>query len=106
MVVPQSLVDPFRRAKRLTDRQSPLIEQSALTDFIIEGHLERHLRRMRTLYGERRRALVDAVSLHLNKRAAIIGDNAGMHLMMRLETKLEDCELFRAADPKTVGWGK
>jgi len=97
MVAPQSLVEPFRRAKRLTDRQSPLIEQCALTDFINEGHLERHIRRMRTLYGERRHALVNAVSLHLNKRAVIIGDDAGMHLMMRLKTKLDDCELICAA---------
>ncbi|HYK20786.1 MAG TPA: PLP-dependent aminotransferase family protein, partial [Pyrinomonadaceae bacterium] len=97
VVFPQSLVEPLARAKRLTDRQSPLIEQCALADFINEGHLERHIRRMRTLYGERRRALVDALSVHLNGRASIIGDDAGMHLMARLETRFDDEELIRRA---------
>jgi GntR family transcriptional regulator / MocR family aminotransferase len=102
MVVPQSLVEGMRRAKRLTDRQSPLIEQCALTDFINEGHLERHIRRMRTLYGKRRQALVEALSVHLSGRASIVGDDAGMHVMVRLKTALTDSELIVRAAKRGV----
>ena len=102
MVVPQSLVGALSRAKRLTDRQSPLVEQSALTDFINEGHLERHVRRMRTLYGQRREALVEAFSVHLKGRATIIGDEAGMHVMVRLKTTLTDSELIARAAKRGV----
>jgi len=102
MVVPESLVEPLARAKRLTDRQSPLIEQCALTDFINEGHLERHIRRMRTLYATRRQALVDALSAHLNGRVSIMGDEAGMHLMVRLKTELDDKELVARAATQGV----
>ena len=59
-VLPEALVAPFRRAKWLADRCTPMLEQAALTDFIAEGHLERHIRRMRRLYGERRRVLVES----------------------------------------------
>jgi len=102
MVIPGSLVESLARAKRLTDRQSPLIEQCALTDFINEGHLERHIRRMRTLYGQRRQALVDALSVHLNGRASIVGDEAGMHLMARLKTALTDLDLMARAAKRGV----
>lgn len=102
MVIPGSLVESLSRAKRLTDRQSPLIEQCALTDFINEGHLERHIRRMRTLYGQRRQALVDALSVHLNGRAWIVGDEAGMHLMARLKTALTDSRLIARAAKRGV----
>jgi GntR family transcriptional regulator / MocR family aminotransferase len=102
MVLPKSLVDPIARAKWLTDRQSPLIEQCALADFIKEGHLERHIRRMRTLYGQRRRALVNAFSKHLNGHATILGDDAGMHLMVRLITRFEDEELIHRAAKRGV----
>ena len=102
MVIPGSLVDSLARAKRLTDRQSPLIEQCALTDFINEGHLERHIRRMRTLYGQRRQALVDALSVHLSGRASIVGDEAGMHLMVRLKTALTDSQLIARAAKRGV----
>ena len=48
LVAPQSLARVLARAKWLADRQTPMIEQRVLADFINEGHLERHLRRMRT----------------------------------------------------------
>jgi GntR family transcriptional regulator/MocR family aminotransferase len=40
---------------------NPILEQMALTDFINEGHFARHLRRMRSLYSERRGLLLDAL---------------------------------------------
>ena len=97
VVVPQSLVEVLAHAKWLVDRQSPLIEQHALTDFINEGHLEHHIRRMRTLYDGRRKTLAKALATYLGKRASILGDNAGMHLMARLTTEFDDNELIARA---------
>ena len=88
IVVPDGLAHVFARARWLADRQTPTLEQLALTDFIVEGHLERHLRRMRTLYDRRRQALVRALNQHFTGRVEILGENAGMHLMVRLRTKL------------------
>ena len=61
VIAPPSLVARLRRAKWLADRQTPVPEQAALADFISEGHLERHIRRMRRIYGERRDALVESL---------------------------------------------
>jgi GntR family transcriptional regulator/MocR family aminotransferase len=85
VVVPQPLVKLFARAKWLADRHTPLLEQAALTDFISEGHLERHIRRMRRLYGRRREVLVDAVEQHFGAKAQMLGDAAGMHVLVRFE---------------------
>lgn len=82
-ILPDALVAPFRRAKWLSDRCTPMLEQAALADFIAEGHLERHIRRMRRLYGQRRTVLVDALTGVLGKRCDILGDAAGMHLAIR-----------------------
>lgn len=101
-VVPKSLVETLARAKWLVDRQSPLIEQYALTDFINEGHLERHIRRMRTFYDGRRKALVNAFSEYMPNRVSILGDSAGMHLMARLRTDLGDQDLIARAAQRGV----
>src|SRR5262249_12739673 len=61
MAVPADLADVLSRAKWLADRQSPMLEQYALADFIESGWLERHIRRMRLLYGGRREATVAAL---------------------------------------------
>jgi GntR family transcriptional regulator/MocR family aminotransferase len=99
MVVPESLVRVFTRARWIADRQTPTLEQLALADFLNEGHLERHLRRMRTLYDKRRQALIRALNLHFEDRVHVLGENAGLHLMARLQTNFSDEEVVsRAAD--------
>lgn len=62
MILPPDLIDPFLKVRRLIDIHSPMLEQAVLADFMIEGHFTRHLRRMRTLYAERRSALLEAAS--------------------------------------------
>ena len=103
LVVPPVLVNVFEKAKWLADRQTPAMEQRALCDFITEGYLERHLRRMRTLYDRRRQKLVSALATHFGKRVAIMGENSGMHLMIRLQSKWRDVEVTRRAAAAGVG---
>uniref|UniRef100_Q01X53 Transcriptional regulator, GntR family n=1 Tax=Solibacter usitatus (strain Ellin6076) TaxID=234267 RepID=Q01X53_SOLUE len=83
VIVPPKLAPAFARGKWLTDRQTPLLEQAALADFLREGHLERHIRRMRRLYGRRRAVLVEALAKHFGDRATVLGDDAGMHVLVR-----------------------
>ena len=83
VIAPPSLVARLRRAKWLADRHTPVPEQAALADFIAEGHLERHIRRMRRTYGERRDALVESLDRHFGDGVQICGDAAGMHVLVR-----------------------
>ena len=53
LVLPPDLVDSFAAAKSVLNRHAPPFEQTVLCDFMVEGHLERHLRRMREVYTER-----------------------------------------------------
>jgi GntR family transcriptional regulator/MocR family aminotransferase len=102
-VVPESMTRVFTRARWIADRQTPTLEQLALADFISEGHLERHLRRMRTLYDKRRQALVRSLNQHFEDRLEIVGENAGMHVMVRLQTGLSDEEVVHRAAQVGVG---
>jgi GntR family transcriptional regulator / MocR family aminotransferase len=52
-IVPAALVEPFERARVLLDRHSPALDQAALAEVIAEGHLARHVRRMRSLCAAR-----------------------------------------------------
>ncbi len=103
LVLPQQLVSVFTRAKLLADRHLPLLEQYVLTDFIEEGYLERHIRRMRLYYDQLRQVLVQALNVHLGEQATILGENAGIHLMVRLHTNLSDEEIIYRASQVGVG---
>jgi len=85
LIAPPRLVKAFTRAKWLSDRQTPFLEQAVLADFLRDGHLERHIRRMRRLYGSRREALVEALKRHFGDRARVLGDDAGMHVVVRFD---------------------
>ncbi len=84
LVLPQPLVQPFLAAKWLTDRHTSTLEQEMLTDFIREGHFERHLRRSRTRNAARRTTLLHALATHLGPRIDISGANAGIHMLLWL----------------------
>lgn len=103
LVLPKSLASVFARAKWLSDRHLPLLEQQVLTDFIEEGHLERHIRKMRAVYDKRRQILVKALKTHFGERATILGEKAGIHLMVRLHTPLSDEQMIQCAAQVGVG---
>ncbi len=82
IVSPPSLVESFVRAKHVCDRQTPVLLQMALADFMARGHFDRHLLRARRLCGQRRAALLAAVERYLGGRVVVEGANAGIHVML------------------------
>lgn len=102
LVVPKELVSVITYAKRLTDRHAPMLEQQVLTDFINKGYLERHIRQMRKLYDRRRKALMQALETYFGKQITILGENAGLHLMVRFNTEFSEQEFVAKAQQKGV----
>ncbi len=87
LIVPENLTAAFTRAKRLADNYTPILEQMALRDFIADGHLERHIRRMRRLYGSRREVLLESLRRHFGGAVTFHGDAAGMHAFVGIDDK-------------------
>ena len=99
LVVPESLVEVFAKAKWLADRQPPTLTQYALTEFIVAGYLERHIRKMRLCYERRRHSLVQALHTHFGDDVEILGDSAGLHVMAKLSLGISDQDaIARAAN--------
>jgi GntR family transcriptional regulator/MocR family aminotransferase len=97
LVVPSDLVPRFRELRAATDIFPPPLPQAVLAELIEEGHFVRHVRRMRALYAERRRALVTALARELGDRATVVGEPAGMHLVVLLSPDADDAEVARRA---------
>src|SRR5262249_51928163 len=66
--------------RHLSDWHSPVLAQDTLAAFIAEGHLARHIRKMRKIYGERHAALLRALARHCGDRLRPIPSLAGVHL--------------------------
>jgi GntR family transcriptional regulator/MocR family aminotransferase len=61
-----------------------------LADFIREGHLALHIRRMRRLYLERHDTLVSEIRRQLGAGVEIVTGNAGIHLVMLVPPGIDD----------------
>jgi GntR family transcriptional regulator/MocR family aminotransferase len=81
MVLPEPLIEPCRRLKRLSDIHSPALEQYTLARFIDEGYLERHIMKMKKIYRRRRETLIAALTTHFPRDVHISGDATGLHLI-------------------------
>ncbi|MBD3920604.1 PLP-dependent aminotransferase family protein [Paenibacillus sp. PR3] len=83
IVMPEALTGPSMR-KQLALYSSPVspLLQRAVRHFMQEGHMERHVRRMRRLYQAKHRQLIQSIQAHMGNRVTIIGQKAGLHLLL------------------------
>ena len=97
LVIPTDLVDHFLAVRRTTDIAPAAFQQEVLNDFIAEGHFARHIRRMRILYGERRRVLKESLQRELGDGIEVLGSEAGMHLSVIFKRVKSDVEIAERA---------
>lgn len=95
LVAPLNLVEPQLATRRFVDMHPPILEQLALSDFMNEGHYDRHLRRMLRHYGRRRDLLCGEPRARLGGLLAVSAPAVGMHVVGWLPRGADD---RRAAD--------
>lgn len=102
MLPPSWLSWALISAKAIEDAGSETVGQLALADFIARGELERHIRRMRLRYRQRRRTLLDALARELpDWRPSPTG--GGLHLNVLLPSHVDEPALLAAAARQRVG---
>ena len=105
VVAPPSLVPALRVAKFMADWSCPTLDQLVMADFVASGELERHLRRVRTMYSARRTALLSAIERELGDAVTVSGDEAGLHVLVRFP-KLTEAAIERVvAKAREAGVG-
>lgn len=96
LVVPSALVERFAQTAALLQPPPAALVQATIAAFLEQGHLARHIRRMRALYAQRRAALAEALREHLGAALGIELQAGGMHLLGRLACGTQDVELVDA----------
>jgi len=79
VVLPAPLIDYFLGFRYRTDFRNSSFDQAVLCDFIVDGHLARHLRRMRNMYAQRLATLMEGAKQHLGGLLEISNVRAGLY---------------------------
>jgi GntR family transcriptional regulator / MocR family aminotransferase len=105
LVLPKPLTEVFRTIKYLSDRHTASLQQDVVTEFVAQGHFERHLRRTRKRNAQRRVALLRALEREFGDAVRVQGANAGLHLLawFRNRAPEEAEEIVARAEQAGVG---
>jgi GntR family transcriptional regulator/MocR family aminotransferase len=101
LALPASLVDAVVEAKRRADRGSDVLTQLAFAELIESGALDRHVRRMRRHYRQRRDALVAALADHA-PAMPVHGIAAGLHAVVLLPQGVSEADVLSAAQQRQI----
>jgi GntR family transcriptional regulator/MocR family aminotransferase len=94
MVLPNALMERFRRELGFYGCTVPSFEQYTLARFLSRGHFEKHINRMRKFYRTRRNRVVQLLEgCAFADRLTILELDAGLHFLLKVDTALSDREL-------------
>lgn len=89
LVVPPAFVGLMNQELRRWSEGPPRIDQAALAELIRSGSYDRHLRRMRRLYRDRRKCLLGCLAEML-PHLSVEGADAGLHVTLRLPDHVDE----------------
>jgi GntR family transcriptional regulator / MocR family aminotransferase len=103
LVLPDSLTAKYRQVYGDYFALVPLLEQRTIANFMALGHWERHIRRMRIIYKKKHDALIRAVESNFGARARLVGQGAGLHVVLILPgSSRSEAEIIARAREKGI----
>jgi GntR family transcriptional regulator/MocR family aminotransferase len=98
MVLPQSIIPNINRAGFYCGHQVSLPLQATLSDFILDGHFARHLRRTRKIYAERREIFLELCRTILGDWLEPLESDVGIQIAFRFRRTLDDVAIAKQAN--------
>ena len=100
-MLPQPLLSQTEEKLACFSSTVSRIDQMVLNQFIREGHFERHLNRMRRIYGRKHDIFLEKLK-ELSGVIKITGENAGVHLLAEFQNGMSEEEALQKARKERV----
>lgn len=97
MILPDALLPAYNRIGKRISNTVSRVDQKVLKEFLTQGHYERHLNRMRGVYRGKRNCLLEQMK-KLKGICTVAGEDAGTHILVRMENGMTDDEAAKQAE--------
>lgn len=87
MVLPEPLLPAYKKIAPRYNQTSSTVEQLALAAYIGEGHLTRHIKKLRSLYREKSRLLQHALESTCGDKVRLLSSGTGLHLRLLVDSR-------------------
>jgi GntR family transcriptional regulator/MocR family aminotransferase len=101
IVSPPRLVADLQMAKRDDDFGTGVLQQYVLARLLVTGEYDRHVRRIRRHYRQRRDTVIEVLRREIPD-ATVEGFTAGLHLLLRLPHDVDEARYIAAAEQEGV----
>ncbi len=102
IVVPPELQDAYQTAQTAIYGHPPTVTQAAVALFMEWGLLDKHIRRMRNLYSQRRELAIKELQKRFGKCVEIIGDASGLHFIVRIHGGISSARFVDACEKSGI----
>lgn len=89
LILPEKLMPNFQQIKTRYSQSVSKIEQLALAEFMSEGAFERHLRRIKKIYGRKNQLLVEAFEKASPPHFKLVGKESGIHVVLAFDPDVD-----------------
>lgn len=101
---PVEAIERLEAAKRTCDLHTDLLAQTGLYEFCSRGLLDKHLKRTRKVYRERKEAMIGALERQMPPEVSWINPEGGLALWVTLPEGVDSERLLRAAVTRGVAF--
>lgn len=102
LVMPRSTLNAFHETGEIIESGQPVLTQKIVASFLNEGHFFRHLKKMRTLYHQRRQKMLDALHQVFPDLFDVEVNDGGMHIIAFLRHGIGDVHLAQIWQKKQL----
>jgi GntR family transcriptional regulator / MocR family aminotransferase len=97
IVLPKLLMEKYHEHYFHFVQSVSRLDQEIIKRFMQEGSWKKHINKMRIVYKKKRDALITALSTHFPNSIEIIGQDSGLHLLVRMNNGMVEKELIEQA---------
>ncbi|MBS4174764.1 PLP-dependent aminotransferase family protein [Bacillus sp. FJAT-49736] len=97
MVLPKRLIEKYHENYFHFTPSVSRLDQEIIKKFMREGYWAKHINKMRVVYNKKRNALVSALSTYFLDSVQIIGQDSGLHVLVRPNNGMIEKELIDRA---------
>lgn len=97
MVIPKKLLPKYNAIKNRHTQSTSKIDQLVLASFIKEGHMLKHLRKIKRIYKKKNTLLINSLRNTFNDKLEIINSDSGLHIVCEAKTHKQKDKLIEDA---------
>jgi len=102
VVLPNSLIETFTRAKFAADVHTPVLTQGALEIYLQSGMYNAHIHGLRKIYSKKGRILKHAFDTYLPRNVTYTGAESGFYSSIQLPSNMKAAHLVHGLRKKNV----